>query len=67
MTSNARSPKQNALRTDIGGARSGIQGCASTEQAEKNRCCLAENSDAIHAEIQYIEKHGLPLAKYRLF
>lgn len=67
MTSNARSPKRNASRIDGADARNGIYGSLSGEQAERDRCWLAENSDAIDAENVYTEKYGLPLAKYRLF
>lgn len=36
-------------------------------RAEKERRWRVENADAIHAENDYIEKHGLPLDRYRLF
>jgi antitoxin CcdA len=34
---------------------------------EKERLFLIENAEAIRYENEYVEKHGLPLAKYRLF
>jgi antitoxin CcdA len=34
---------------------------------ELERRWLAEHAEAIRAENEYIETHGLPLAKYRLF
>lgn len=69
MTSNARSQKQDALHTGSGEAtaRNRNHKPASTEQAEKKLRWQAENADAIRAENEYIEKYGLPLAKYRLF
>ncbi|CAN7591823.1 type II toxin-antitoxin system CcdA family antitoxin [Rhizobium sp. LjRoot254] len=36
-------------------------------KAEKERRWRAEHAEAIRAENDYIEKHGLPLAGYRLF
>ncbi|MDB5553623.1 MAG: post-segregation antitoxin CcdA family protein [Rhizobium sp.] len=36
-------------------------------RAEKERRWRAEHAEAIRAENDYIEKHGLPLAGYRLF
>ena len=34
---------------------------------EKARRWAAENAEAIAAHNRYIEEHGLPLAKYRMF
>jgi antitoxin CcdA len=34
---------------------------------EKERLFLIENAEAIRYSNEYVEKHGLPLAKYRLF
>lgn len=28
---------------------------------------IAENAEAIRSSNEYVEKHGLPLAKYRMF
>ncbi|WP_438750898.1 type II toxin-antitoxin system CcdA family antitoxin [Pararhizobium sp. O133] len=36
-------------------------------KAERERLWRIENADAIAACNEYIEKNGLPLAKYRLF
>ncbi|SIQ61452.1 antitoxin CcdA [Rhizobium sp. RU20A] len=42
-------------------------GLARAIKAEKERLWLIENADAIRAANEYVEKHGLPLAKYRQF
>ncbi len=34
---------------------------------EKSRQWLEENREAIESSNEYVERHGLPLAKYRLF
>lgn len=36
-------------------------------KAEKERRWLEENRDAIEAQNAWVEKHGVPLAKYRMF
>jgi antitoxin CcdA len=36
-------------------------------RAEKTRRWQEENRDAIAAHTRYVEEHGLPLAKYRMF
>lgn len=36
-------------------------------KAEKERRWLEENREAIEAQNAWVEKHGLPLAKYRMF
>jgi antitoxin CcdA len=36
-------------------------------RAEKTRRWQAENREAIAAHNRYVEQHGLPLAKYRMF
>ncbi len=36
-------------------------------RAEKTRRWQVENRDAIEAHNRYVEQHGLPLAKYRIF
>ncbi len=35
--------------------------------AEKGRQWQIENAEAIRSSNEYVEKHGLPLAKYRMF
>jgi len=69
MTSNADRDKPSALHSviDERDGRSGNRKSPSTEQTEKNRRWLVENADAIQAENAYIEEHGLPFAKNRLF
>ena len=36
-------------------------------KAEKERRWLEENREAIAAHNEWVEKHGVPLAKYRMF
>lgn len=42
-------------------------GIADAIKAERERRWKLENAEAIQAENAHIEKHGLPLAKYRQF
>jgi antitoxin CcdA len=43
------------------------QGIARAIKAEKERRWKIDNAAAIQASNDYVAKHGLPLAKYRLF
>jgi hypothetical protein len=36
-------------------------------KAERERLWRLENAEAIRQEAEYVEKHGLPVAKYRQF
>ncbi len=47
-----------------GAAQEGIQRAIS---AEKARRWKEENAEAIRSSNEYVEKHGLPLEKYRMF
>lgn len=42
-------------------------GIARAIKAEKERRWKIENADAIQAANDYVAKHGLPLAKYRIW
>jgi antitoxin CcdA len=42
-------------------------GLAAELKAERERQWLEENAEAIRASNEYVEKYGLPLAKYRQF
>ncbi|EHS54121.1 hypothetical protein PDO_3779 [Rhizobium sp. PDO1-076] len=42
-------------------------GIARAVKAEKERRWKIENADAIRADNDYVAKHGLPLAKYRIW
>ena len=53
------------LGLDITGAAE--QGIARAIKAEKERRWKIENAEAIKASNDYVAKHGLPLAKYRMF
>lgn len=53
------------LGLDITGAAE--QGIARAIKAEKERRWKIANAEAIKASNDYVAKHGLPLAKYRMF
>jgi len=42
-------------------------GVAQAVAQARNELWLAENQEAIESSNAYVEKHGLPLAKYRMF
>lgn len=42
-------------------------GVAQAVARTRNERWLAENRDAIESSNAFVEKHGLPLAKYRMF
>ncbi|MCA1968197.1 MAG: type II toxin-antitoxin system CcdA family antitoxin [Rhizobium sp.] len=76
MNSNLRKPRDltvsealiaeaEALGLDVAGAAE--QGIALAIKAEKERRWKIENAEAIKASNDYVAKHGLPLAKYRMF
>lgn len=54
-----------ALGLDV--TRAAEKGIALAIKAEKERRWKIENAEAIKASNDYVAKHGLPLAKYRLF
>ena len=53
------------LKLDVN--RAAAEGIASAIKAEKERLWKIENADAITASNDYVEKHGLPLARFRQF
>mgnify|MGYP000308877482 CR=1 FL=1 len=61
MTSKARKP------TEYVSPETSEKNSDRVSKMELERRWLAEHADAIRAENDCIEKHGLPLAKYRLF
>ena len=54
-----------SLNLDV--AKAAEEGLARAVKSERERLWKIENAEAIAAENAYIEKHGLPLAKYRQF
>jgi len=52
---------------DINISRAAEDGLARAIKTERERRWLEENADAIRLENEYVEKHGLPFAKYRQF
>lgn len=53
------------LKLDLSCANT--DGIARAVKAEKERLWKLENAEAIKASNDYVEKHGLPLTKYRMF
>ncbi len=60
LVSQARDLKINLSRA----AEDGIERAV---RSERERLWRIENAEAIEASNRYVEKHGLPLAKYRQF
>lgn len=54
-----------ALKVDLSEAAE--DGIARAVKAEKERLWKNENAEAIRIENEYVEKHGLPLARFRQF
>ncbi len=48
-------------------SRAAEDGIGRAVKAEQERLWRLENAEAIRLENDYVEKHGLPLAKYRQF
>ena len=48
-------------------SRAAEDGIAKAIKAERERLWRIENAEAIRLENEYVEKHGLPFAKYRQF
>ena len=48
-------------------SRAAEDGIAKAVKAEKERLWREENREALESWNAYVEKHGLPLAKYRQF
>lgn len=54
-----------ALNINLSGAaQDGIRTAISAEKAKRWK---EENAEAIRSSNEYVEKHGLPLEKYRMF
>lgn len=56
-----------AKNLNINISRAAEEGIARAVKAERERLWKIENAEAIEAANAYVEKHGLPLAKYRQF
>lgn len=56
-----------AKNLNINISRAAEEGIARAVKAERERRWKIENAEAIEAANAYVEKHGLPLAKYRQF
>ncbi|WP_454853386.1 type II toxin-antitoxin system CcdA family antitoxin [Rhizobium binxianense] len=57
----------SARELNINISRAAEEGIANAIKAERERLWLIENAEAIRLENEYVEKHGLPFAKYRQF
>jgi antitoxin CcdA len=56
-----------AKELDVNISRAAEEGIAKAVADEKARLWLEENKEALESSNRYVEKHGLPLARYRLF
>ncbi|MBO6539755.1 MAG: type II toxin-antitoxin system CcdA family antitoxin [Rhizobiaceae bacterium] len=56
-----------AKELGINMSRIAEESIAQAVSAEKSRRWKEENREAIESSNAYVEKHGLPLAKYRMF
>lgn len=56
-----------AKALDVNISRAAETGIAEAVRAEKGRRWLEENREALEGSNAWVEKHGLPLAKYRQF
>lgn len=48
-------------------SRAAEDGIARAVAAERTRGWAQENADVIQSNVDYVEKHGLPLEKHRMF
>lgn len=76
MSQPSRKPANLSLDSDlilqardlrINLSRAAEEGIERAVKAERERLWRLENAEAIRQENEYVEKHGLPLAKYRQF
>jgi antitoxin CcdA len=56
-----------ARELNVNISRAAEEGIARAIKSERERLWLLENAEAIRLENEDVEKHGLPLAKYRQF
>lgn len=56
-----------AKELEVNVSRAAEEGIAKAVTDEKAKRWLAENKEALESSNRYVEKHGLPLSKYRLF
>ena len=57
----------DAKALDVNISRAAELGIAEAVRAEKNKRWLAENREALESSNAWVEKNGLPFAKYRKF
>jgi len=58
---------EEARALDINLSRAAQDGIRRAIVAEKARRWKEENAEAIRSSNEYVDKHGLPLEKYRMF
>ncbi|WP_449392600.1 type II toxin-antitoxin system CcdA family antitoxin [Eoetvoesiella caeni] len=59
-----QSERQAAHRSDSKAAEAGV---ALANKRKRTELWLKENKEAIDSSNAFVEEHGLPLAKYRMF
>jgi len=58
---------EEARALDINISRACEEGLERVVKEERRRRWIEENREAMEASNEYVRKHGLPLAKYRMF
>ena len=58
---------EEARALKIDPSTAAAEGISQAIKTERERLWLLENAEAIQQYNAYVEKHGLPLAKYRAF
>ena len=58
---------KEAKSLDVNISRAAEEGIAQAVLREKRRRWKEENREALESSNRYVEEHGLPLAKYRMF
>lgn len=58
---------EEARTLDINISRACEEGLERMVREERRRRWIEENREAMEASNEYVRKHGLPLAKYRMF
>jgi antitoxin CcdA len=58
---------EEARRVGVNLSRAAEEGIRRAIASEETRRWILENREALLSSNDYVEKHGLPLAKYRMF
>jgi antitoxin CcdA len=58
---------EEAKALDVNISRAAEAGLREAVRKAKGEAWLRENAEALESSNRYVEEHGLPLAKYRMF